>query len=159
LNPYYLGLQVLGGDYTSQTVAGGLVGSACTQTTALAQAQCLYPGIALPYSTFLTTSPESINQVLKPFPQYNGLSDTMALVANSNYNVLQISIQGRQSHGLSFTVNYTFSKTLDDGTFRSGYAIPAGYLAGEPTKNWKIDRANYSLSVIDVPQMITGYGG
>jgi hypothetical protein len=168
LNPIYLGLQGLAGDVPSSTVTAGAVSASCTQTTALAQAQCLYPSIVAPYASFplsATTIPgttstitPSVGQMIKPFPQFNGVSDLMALDSNSNYHALQISIQGRQSHGLSFNVSYTRSKTLDDnGTFRSGYAIPAGYLANEPTKSWPVHRADYSLSVIDLPQDLTSY--
>ena len=33
----------------------------------------------------------------------------------------------RAWHGLTMNVNYTFSRAIDDGgTFRTGYAIPAG---------------------------------
>ncbi len=163
VNPSYLGLQGLAGDVPSSTVTAGAVSASCTQTTALAQAQCLYPSITVPYASFpLLTggliSSTSVGQMLKPFPQFNGVSDLMALDSNSNYHAVQISVQGRQFHGLSFNVSYTRSKTLDDnGTFRSGYAIPAGYLAGEPSKSWAVHRADYSLSVIDLPQDITSY--
>ncbi len=34
-------------------------------------------------------------------------------------------------HGLNFNVNYTFAKNIgDDGTFRSGFAVPAAALSG-----------------------------
>ena len=42
----------------------------------------------------------------------------------ANYNSLQLSLSQRPTRGLSFTVNYTYSKEIDDaGTFRSG-AMP-----------------------------------
>jgi hypothetical protein len=158
LDPKYLALQSLAGSVPSATVTPGAVSSACTQTTALAQAQCLFPGIGLPYATFPTTSPATVGQMLKPFPQFSGVSDLMALVANSNYEGLQISIQGRKSHGLTFMVNYTYSKTMDnDGTRRSGYAIPAGVIAGQPAKSWPVGGADYSRSVLDLPQNATAY--
>lgn len=110
------------------------------------------PTGALPYSTFNNT----VGQALKLYPQYNGVSDIFGSVSNSDYNALQVSIVGRQSHGLSFMVNYTFSKSFDDaGTFRTGYAIPAGMLANNPTKALPLDRVDRSLSVFDVPQNIS----
>jgi hypothetical protein len=163
LNEKYLGLQALSGDAPSKTVTAGAISAACTQTTAITQAACLYPGLALPYASFPTaatayaTNP-TVGQALKPFPQFNGMSDLMGLAADSNYHSLQISIEGRQTHGLSFNVSYTRGKTIDDdGTFRAGYAIPAGYLAGEPSKAWALHRADRSLSVIDLPQNLTAY--
>lgn len=163
LDPKYLGLQALAGLVPSSTVNPGVVSSSCTQTTALAQAQCLYPNIQVPYATFPLSKTSSISstsvaQMLKPFPQFGGVSDVMALVANSNYHALQISIHGRESHGLSFMVNYAFSKTMDNnGTRRSGYAIPAGYVANEPSTSWKLGAIDKSQSVIDDPQNITAY--
>lgn len=55
-----------------------------------------------------------IQQALKPYPQYTGLSDPWADVGNSDYEALQVSLQRRTSHGLSFTANFTYSKELDD---------------------------------------------
>ena len=51
---------------------------------------------------------------MKPFPQYNGISDPWLDVGNSTYNSLQVSLNHRFAHGLSAMVNYTFSKELDD---------------------------------------------
>jgi Carboxypeptidase regulatory-like domain len=110
------------------------------------------PSGSLPYATFNNT----VGQALKPFPQYNGVSDIFGSVSNSNYNALQVSVVQQLSHGLTFMVNYTWSKTIDDaGTFRSGYAIPAGFVANNPTKSYALDRIDRSLSTIDVPQNIS----
>ena len=82
-----------------------------TLTTAtLAQAQAMFPNIAIPFPNFTGT----IGQALKPFPQYNGLSDPWLDVGNSTYNALQISLTRRFAHGFTFMINYTFSKELDD---------------------------------------------
>ena len=87
--------------------------SLLTQTlsaTTLAQAQALFPNIGIPFPNFTGT----IGQALKPFPQYNGISDPWLDVGNSTYNSLQISLNRRLSHGLTYMINYTFSKELDD---------------------------------------------
>jgi hypothetical protein len=71
----------------------------------------------LPYSTFNN----KVSQALLAF---------VGSVGDANYNALQLSIVQRLSHGITFMLNYTYSKTIDDiGTFRTGYAIPAGILA------------------------------
>ena len=68
---------------------------------------------------------QAISTLLKPFPQYS-VSDSYSNIGNSNYHGLQVSVNKRASHGLTFMVNYTWSKAIDDGgTFRSGYDIPA----------------------------------
>ena len=102
------------GPFTNQIPTQYLpLGSLLTQTltpATLAQAQALFPGIGVPFPNFTGT----IGQALKPFPQYNGISDPWLDVGNSTYNSLQVSLNHRFSHGLTFMVNYTFSKELDD---------------------------------------------
>jgi hypothetical protein len=102
----------------------------------------------LPYPTFNN----KVSQALLAFPQYSGVTDQLDSVGNANYNSLQLSIMQRLSHGLTFMLNYTYSKTIDDvGTFRTGYAIPAGALANS-TQAWPIDRIERSRSTQDQPQ-------
>lgn len=144
LNPKYLFLQ-------------SLVNATSTPAN-VAAAAAVVPGVAYPYASFPQASPGTISQMLKPFPQYSGVTDLFAATGNSNYNGLQISIQGRKSHGFNFLLNYTYSKTIDDaGTSRSGYAIPEGLVANQPTKSFRINRADRSLSVIDMPNYITAF--
>ncbi|HEX8810799.1 MAG TPA: TonB-dependent receptor, partial [Terracidiphilus sp.] len=127
LDPQYLALgSTLGATATSANTPGGL-----------------------PYATFNN----KVSQALVAFPQYSGVTDQVPAVGNSNYNALQLFIQQRLSHGLTFMLSYTYSKTIDDvGTFRTGYAIPAGALANQPSKTWAIDRIERSLSTQDQPQ-------
>ena len=96
----------------------------------------------------------TIAQGLKWMPQYSGTTDTWGLYsANAAYNALQASIAIRATRGLTFNVNYTFSKELDDaGTIRSGFPIPAAQNASGHA--WKADRIDRSLSTIDSPQNI-----
>src|ERR1019366_5670629 len=87
----------------------------------VAAAAAIDPGIALPYPTF-GGSGVIISQMLLPFPQYKGVSDAFGNMANSNYNAMQLSLNKRMSNGLQFTVNYTYSKEIDDqGTYPNGY--------------------------------------
>jgi Carboxypeptidase regulatory-like domain len=106
------------------------------------------PSGAFPYATFNNT----VAQGLLPFPQYKGVADTVPSVGNANYNSLQVTVQQRLAYGLTFMLGYTYSKTIDDvGTFRTGYAIPAGVLANSG-KAYPIDRIERSLSTQDQPQ-------
>jgi hypothetical protein len=76
----------------------------------LASVQAKVPGFALPYANFVGT----VAQALKPFPQYVSISDPWLDVANENYHALQLSLNRRMSSGLTFMLNYTFSKEIDD---------------------------------------------
>jgi Carboxypeptidase regulatory-like domain len=104
MNPVYLPLR-------------GLLSSTVTPSV-LAQAAAMGFQLTLPYPTFSGT----LSQMLKPFPQYSGLSDTYDNVDNSNYNALQVIVKQRMSRDLQFMFNYTWGAEIDDnGTFRSGY--------------------------------------
>jgi outer membrane receptor protein involved in Fe transport len=102
------------GPFTNQIPAQYLpLGSLLTSTlsaTTLAQAQAMFPNVAIPFPNFTGT----IGQSLKPFPQYNGISDPWLDVGNSTYNALQIALTHRFAAGLSVMFNYTYSKELDD---------------------------------------------
>ena len=96
LNPKYLTL-------------GNLLLQPETSAT-LAQAQAIVPGIKLPYPNFSG----SIGQMLRPFPQYAGVSDPYADPGNASYNSLQAYLQHVMSHGLYLLASYTWSKEIDD---------------------------------------------
>ncbi|HYP12843.1 MAG TPA: TonB-dependent receptor, partial [Bryobacteraceae bacterium] len=88
---------------------GNLLTSTVTPNI-LSQARAIFPEISLPYANFTGT----LAQMLKPFPQYNGVSDPYGNVGQSNYNALQVILNQRFSRGLTFMVNYTFSKALNN---------------------------------------------
>lgn len=88
-------------------VLGNLL-NATANTTNVAAAAAIMPGVALPYPTFSGT----IGQMLRPFPQYNSIADVYGNDGQSNYHALQTSIQQRLWKGLTFNLNYTWSKAL-----------------------------------------------
>jgi hypothetical protein len=82
----------------------------------------------------------SVYQYYVQFPQFSGVSDYASHVANSNWHAIELSFNQRESHGLTFMANYTYSKSIDDGgTIRYGYN----------------DRLDRSLSTSDQPQNVT----
>ena len=77
---------------------------------------------------------------------------------NYSYNSLQVTVEQRMAYGLTFNFNYTWSKNIgDDGTFRSGFAIPAAAIDGG-TQDWKMDRIERSVTVISSPHVFHAYG-
>ena len=139
---------------------GTNLGSAATAAN-VAAAQTA-SGLSLPsypwYQAAAAVSTKAtIAHMLTWMPQYSGSSDPWGDVANANYHALEISLIKRTSHGSSITVNYTFSKNMDDaGTARSGYAIPASMTLNG--KAWAPDRVDYSLSTNDQPQNLEVFG-
>jgi hypothetical protein len=118
-------------------------------TSLATTANCTAAGVTCPANF---TTAQAISVALKPFP-FQTVSDTFGNVGNSNYHALQASLNMRPSHGDTFMVNYTWSKAIDDGgTFRTGYAIPAGTLANEPNRIVAQDRIERSASTTNQPQ-------
>jgi hypothetical protein len=100
----------------------------------------------------LSLVPSSGNpQLLRPFPQYLGINgDTYN--ASSIYHSLQLSLNKRFSHGLSYGVNFTWSKMLDEQD-SSGW----GRIAGSPIYQDAYNPgANYGPSLFNVPKMFKG---
>jgi len=68
----------------------------------------------------------------------------------SNYNALQVRVQKRMSHGLSFQVNYAWSKSLDTGTGN-------GHGSGIDTyQNAYLPALNYGLSDFNSTNTLIG---
>ena len=111
-----------------------------------------------PSTASIFTSSQSLATLLRPFP-FQGVSDYFANVSNSSYHALQVTANMRASHGLTFMANYTWSRAIDDGgTFRTGYAIPAGTIANAPNASYSQDRIERSVSTSSQPHhvVITG---
>ncbi len=84
--------------------------SSTLNATSLATVQAMFPSFNTPFANFSGT----VAQALKPFPQYGSISDPWLDVGNSTFNSLQISLNQRLAHDVTFMLNYTYSKELDD---------------------------------------------
>jgi hypothetical protein len=103
-------------------------------------------------------STATIAQMLVAFPHYSGVTDTWGNVGNFSYHALQVTLNQRMYKGLTFNVNYTFSKNVgDDGTFRSGFDIPQAALS-RGTKAWHQDRIDRGYTVISIPHALKAFG-
>lgn len=116
---------------------------------------CTTYGLTCPGSSVFSTS-QALSTLLKPFP-FQSISDTFGYVANSNYHSLQAVLSARNWHGLTSTVSYTWSRSIDDGGyFRSGYAIPSVYMynatGGTYINNQRLER---TVSTSNQPQHLT----
>lgn len=124
INPRYLAL-------------GNLLTAQATPAN-LAAANAILPGIALPYPTFTG----SIAQMLRPWPQYSGVSDLWGDVGNSSYNSAQFYMNKWMSRGLTFNFNYVYAKAFDD----TGANAVSGQTATSRTAyNWRTEKARTQL--------------
>ena len=119
-----------------------------TTLAGLGTGACAANNLTCP-ANFSTGQP--LSTALKPFP-FQTVTDSFGYVGNANYNALQVVLSMRAWHGLTLSSNYTFSRSIDDGgTFRTGYAIPAGTLANH-TGGLPADRIERSVSTSNQPQ-------
>jgi hypothetical protein len=105
------------------------LGNLLTQTANaanIAAAAAIVPGIALPYPNFSGT----IAQMLRPFPQYSGVTDVYDNVNRSRYDSLQLTLDQRRVKGLTVSANYTFSHTRDNLSARTGYNFDQDWATG-----------------------------
>jgi len=144
---------------------GSYLARPATQANITAAQQATGITIPVPYAAYVNAASlpgnvganATIAHMLTWMPQYGGTTDTWGTVANSNYNALQLSVEKRMSHGLSMTVNYTYSRNIDDaGTARSGWAIPAS--ATSDGRAWAPNRIDRSLSANNLPELLTIFG-
>ena len=68
-------------------------------------------GFKLPYATFPTG--QTLDQALRPFPQFGALGPSYAPLGNLWYDSLQAKITKRTSHGLTLTSSFTFQGQED----------------------------------------------
>lgn len=107
-------------------VLGNLLTQQATPAN-IAAAQAIVSGVSLPYPNFSGT----ISQMLRPFPQYSGVTDVYGDVARSTYNSLQLTVEKRRSDdGLTVNFNYTFSRTKDNLVARTGYDFDQDWSVG-----------------------------
>ncbi len=161
LNPVYLA--ALGGLTDSTGTKPLLIAAATSANVAKAKAAMGSVNIPASYQAAANANPNSsvvtIAQGLVAFPQYSGVTDLWgANSANLSYSSFQLMVQQRTSHGLSFNINYTYSKNIgDDGTFRSGFDIPASAISGGG-QSWHQDRIERSWTVVSAPQVVHAFG-
>jgi hypothetical protein len=161
LNPVYLA--ALGG-VTDSTGTKPILIAAATSVN-VAKAQAAMAGVNIPtfFQAAANANPNSsvltLAQGLTAFPQYSGVTDLWgANSASLTYHSFQVMLLQRTAHGLSFNINYTYSKNIgDDGTFRSGFDIPSAAISGGG-QSWHQDRIERSWSVVSAPQSVHAFG-
>jgi hypothetical protein len=101
------------------------------------------------YNTALTPGPGPV-QPRQLFP-YGSPGFYQRAWNKSDYNSFQFQLNRRFHNGLTFTANYTWSKSMDYGC--SGYENPEGCNVQDPY-NWERERA---VSGFDLPHIFTAH--
>lgn len=97
-----------------------------------------FQGIITQGSLAGATIPRS--QLLRPYPQFTGVTRVAPAYGNSHYHSLQLQLEKRTSHGVTALVSYTVAKNLSDLT---------------TPDNVYNRQAERSYASFDVPQRLT----
>lgn len=113
-------------------------------------------GVQAPFSGFTTLFGKggTVQQALRPFPQYQQISSDCCLQAlgHSTYNALMVSVQRDLHHGLGFLVSYTRSKDITDSdSLEEGSGFDAGTQIIQNPLNLRGEKA---ISLQDLPNIL-----
>jgi hypothetical protein len=109
-----------------------------------------YYGIITTAGSGMTGPTISASQLIRPFPQFSGISQPNPPWANSIYNAYQLKVEKRMSNGLAMLVTYTISKSIDDASVSTSTEWLGGFGQMRDPNNLKLERA---LSEWDIPQV------
>ncbi|MGH9438895.1 MAG: TonB-dependent receptor domain-containing protein, partial [Terriglobia bacterium] len=124
---------------------GSLLGDSATSAGAVAA------GIPIPYTNFLNDfgSSATVLQALRPYPQYSNIFNNFDDTGSALYNALQVTLQKRFSHGMSFLVSYSLSRMMSDTN--SGFTSFANKSLNKTNQaaEWSIDN-NDQTNMINI---------
>jgi hypothetical protein len=111
-----------------------------------------------PYYGIITTPGSSMtgptiqaSQLIRPFPQFTGVSQFFPPWANSIYHAFQLKVEKRLSNGLELLFTYTNSKSIDDASVSTYTEWLGGFGQLRDPNNRHLERA---LSEWDIPQVV-----
>jgi hypothetical protein len=122
---------------------------------------CLNSLVTNPFAGLITDPNSTIGssfaeipyyQLLRPYPQFTGVSTEPQLIANSIYHGLQLLAEKKYSNGLQLLATFTWSKSIDDSSQADTNVSWLGSFDSlqDPNKPW-LER---SLSTFDIPYVI-----
>ena len=79
-------------------------------------------GVPLPYAGFTGT----VAQALRPYPQYQTITQDLQTAGSSHYNSLQVKLQRQFYQGLSVLASYTYAKLMTNADSQEGWYTPGG---------------------------------
>ncbi|MSV28079.1 MAG: TonB-dependent receptor [Bryobacterales bacterium] len=90
------------------------------------------------------------NQLLRPYPQFSGVTIGNISYGASTYHALQGKVERRFSRGFSLLFSYTFSKLMDD-VAATTTGFPGEPFAGDSIQDFNNRRNERSVASYDTP--------
>ena len=123
------------------------------------QITALNTNVANPFRGYITDPTSSLSgltipayQLVRPYPEFTGVSGNDPPWANSIYNALQVRVEKRFSHGLQFLGTYTWSKSIDDSSVACGCTTwLGGFTSVQDPNRLYLER---SVSEFDIPHVL-----
>ena len=110
----------------------------------------------VPASSSLGQATITQQQLLRAFPRFTNVALFRDNVADSAYEALQVKLEKRVSHGLTFSAAYTFSKLIDNASTYFSQTIFTGptltTIGAADAFNRKLER---DVSSGDIPQVFS----
>jgi hypothetical protein len=127
----------------------------------LSLGQALLQNVPNPFYGVITTPGSPLaaatvpyNYLLRPFPQYNGVSSYRKPDSGSHYNAFTAKLDKRMSNGLSLLVSFTAGKMMDNASSVVNYLGPTS----QTYANQYTPKAEFGLSSQDISRMLaSGY--
>jgi hypothetical protein len=87
-----------------------------------------------------------LSQLLTPFPQYSGVSESSLALGRSHYNSAQLMIHKRFAEGLTLSLSYTFSKYMQNTIYHNiDDASPESVISGSDRPSDLVISGMYEL--------------
>ncbi len=109
-----------------------------------------YYGVITTPGSGMTGPTIQASQLIRKFPQFNGVNQFFPPWANSIYHAFQLKIEKRMSNGLSMLMTYTNSKSIDDASVSSYTEWLGGFGQVRDPNNRHLERG---LSEWDIKQV------
>ncbi len=78
-----------------------------------------FAGVITNSASSLSQSTIAVSQLLMPFPQYTGVTQSSLPLGRTHYNALQLMANKRFSKGLVLSVSYTYSKLMQQTSYHN----------------------------------------
>jgi hypothetical protein len=108
-------------------------------------------------ATGLNGATTTLQQLLRPYPQFTGVQENNIPVGSAWYNSLQVRWEKRLTHGLNVLVSYTLSKTMESvGFLNNQDAGPSSTLAATDTPQRIVISGNWEIPLFAQTHGIVG---